>query len=184
MYRAIAWLAINRGVDMEDESSLVNLCTSTTITIGEPGDQVFVNGTLAPLEDYREEIEKTVSLVARIPEVRQAMVAQQRKLSEASKMVIVGRDIGTVVVPEAPLKLYFVAQSKERAQRRFLELKAQGYDISLKSVLSSISNRDKMDSERTHSPLQPADDAIIIDTEGLTVRQVEDRIFKLIESRS
>ena len=182
MYRALAWLAIEQGIDVEDEEALANLASSSTIGIGEKEGEVFVNGRLAPLEDQRTEIEKKVSLVARIPEVRRAMVDQQHQLAKGGKMVMAGRDIGTVVIPNAPLKLYFQASIQERAKRRYLEMQAQGHDVELDKVLDEIVTRDKLDSERAHSPLQPAEDARLIDTEGLTVVQVEDKILKLIEA--
>ena len=182
MYRALAWLAIEQGIDFEDEDALSNLASNSTIGIGGKDDEVFVNGRLAPLEEQRTEIDKKVSLVARMPEVRRAMVDQQRRLAKGGKMVMAGRDIGTVVVPNAPLKLYFQASVQERAKRRYLELQAQGHDVELDRVLDEIVARDRLDSERAHSPLQPAEDSRLIDTEGLTVVQVEEKILKLIEA--
>ena len=182
MYRALTWLAIDQGINVEDEASLAALSSSSTISLGEGEDEVFINDRLVPLEEQRIEIDKKVSLVAQVPEVREALVRQQKQLAEGGKMVIVGRDIGTVVVPDASLKLYFQASPLERSKRRHQELQARGHDVEIDQVLAEIETRDKLDSERAHSPLQPADDAHLIDTEGLIIEQVVQKILKLLEA--
>ena len=182
MYRALTWLAIDQGINVEDEGSLVVLSSSSTIGVGEGEDEVFINGKLVPLEEQRIEIDKKVSLVAQVPEVREALVHQQRQLAEGGRMVIVGRDIGTVVVPNAPLKLYFQASPLERSKRRYQELRARGHKVELDQVLEEMETRDKLDSERVHSPLIPADDAHLINTEELIIEQVVEKILKLIEA--
>jgi cytidylate kinase len=180
MYRALTWLAIEQNIDPNDEASLVSLAESATITVGENGEQVFINGRLVPLEEQRLEIGKTVSLVAQVPGVRNAMVHQQRQIAREGKIVMAGRDIGTVVAPSAPLKLYFQASGQERTKRRYEELRARGHAVELDQVLEEMAARDRLDSERVHSPLRPARDAHLIDTEGLTVEQVVEKLMELI----
>ena len=114
------------------------------------------------------------------PGVRNAMVEHQRTIASTGSIVIVGRDIGTVVLPNAPLKLYFEAPLKERAYRRYQEMVKQGRDIGLDDVIEEISKRDKLDSERKHSPMRPACDAHVINTQGLSVAQVVSLVMEYI----
>jgi len=180
MYRAITWLAMNQGINPQDEAALADLALRSDIQVDEKDARVLINGTSLPLEDQRKEIDKKVSLVARVQGVRKAMVKQQQTLAAKGKIVVAGRDIGTVVVPNAPLKLYFQASTQERAKRRYQELRDLGYPAEFNQVLEELSARDKLDSERTHSPLRPAADAHIIDSEGLTIEQVLEKILALI----
>ena len=183
MYRAITWLAIDQGINVEDHDSVSMLSSSSTIELGQREGEVFINGHLVPLEGKRIEIDKKVSLIARLPKVREILVEQQQHLAEGGNIVIVGRDIGTVVVPNAAVKLYFHASTLERSKRRYQELLSRGHDVELDQVLDEIVTRDKLDSERVYSPLQPATDAHIIDTEGLDIKEVVENILKLIEVR-
>ncbi len=181
MYRAMAWYAAEQGVDPLDEATLERLALAATMRMAEDDGTVFVNGRKAPLEERRREIDKTVSLVARVDGVRKAMVKQQRQIAATGGIVLAGRDIGTVVAPDAPLKLYLDASAKERALRRCKELEAQGLKVEFQSILTQLEGRDKMDTEREHSPLRPADDAHIITTEGITIEQVLKKALELAD---
>ena len=181
MYRAITWLAIDQGINVEDHASVSMLSSGSTIGLGQKEGEVFINGQLVPLESKRIEIDKKVSLIARLPKVREILVEQQQHLAEGGNIVIVGRDIGTVVAPDAAVKLYFQASTLERSKRRYQELLSRGHNVELHQVLDEIVTRDKLDSERVYSPLQPAADAHIIDTEGLDIKEVVENILKLIE---
>ena len=124
-----------------------------------------------------------VSLVSRVPEVRDAMVALQREMADRGSVVMVGRDIGTVVLPDAPLKIYLDASPEERARRRRQELLAVGRDETLEEVRKELALRDEIDSGRTASPLRPADDAVVIDTDQLTLDDVVERIMEAMPCR-
>jgi cytidylate kinase len=128
---------------------------------------------------FCQEVEEHVPLVARIAGIRQTMVQQQRRLAQQGEIVMAGRDIGTVVLPWAELKIFLTASTKERARRRHKELLARGENSSLEVILADLKKRDEMDIRRTVSPLKPAEDAIIINTENLSLEQVVDKIYTL-----
>jgi len=183
MYRALTWKALKTGIELEDEDKLSQLAAETNIELlsGEkPG--IFVDGKDVSDELRRQEVEKCVSLVSKVAEVRKAMVEKQRRMARKGKVVMAGRDIGTVVLPQADLKIFLVASPKERARRRYLELSNKGEKASYKVILDELMKRDKMDSQRAVSPLKPAKDAKIVDTEGLTLEQVVSKILTLIEA--
>ncbi len=181
MYRAVTWLAMSQGVDLDDEDALADLARHAEIEVAGRDGRAMVNGSPAPLEERRAEIDKRVSLVARVPGVRTALVEKQRRMAEEGGIVLAGRDIGTVVAPDAPLKLYFQASAEERAKRRYEELRRAGHPVEFNRVLEETLARDKLDSERANSPLRPAADARLIDSEGLTVADVVERIMEMIE---
>jgi cytidylate kinase len=181
MYRAVTWLAMERGVDPEDEAALTELASATCFQISEEDDQIRVDGAPIPLEEHRARIDQLVSLVSKIPGVRVALVCKQREIASMGGIVVAGRDIGTVVAPDAPVKLFLVASSRNRANRRHKELVEKGKRIEFAQVLKDLEARDKLDSERAHSPLRPARDAYLIDTDSLTVEQVMERALAIIE---
>jgi len=181
MYRAITWLALHRAVPVENTAALGDLAARTQIQVlGPDSDRVLVGEHEVEPELRAPEVESQVSLVARVPEVRRALVRQQRALAEKGKIVMVGRDIGTVVLPDADLKVFMLASAQERARRRWLELRAQSLDVDFPQVLRETQARDDLDSRRADSPLIPAKDAFLLDTEGLTVPQVVDRILQRV----
>jgi cytidylate kinase len=137
---------------------------------------VFIDGEDVSSKLLRPEIEGLVALIAKVAEVRQIMVSQQRKLAQRGKVIMAGRDIGTVVLPWAELKIFLTASTEERAKRRHRELVKRGENSSLETVLADLKKRDTMDINRTISPLKPAEDAVIINTEDLSLEQVVDRI--------
>lgn len=188
MYRAITATALQRGVDPHDPDALGRLARSVKMQV-EPGSpatgdtsRIFVDGVDVTEELRTQAVEDNVSIVSRAPEVREAMVAQQRSIAGQRPVVMVGRDIGTVVLPKADLKIYLDASIDERARRRHAEFEALGRDASHEAVLEDIRRRDQIDSERAVSPLRPADDARIIDTDGLTLEQVLEAALALLES--
>jgi len=181
MYRAVTWLALERKLDLHDEAALARLAEGIAITL-EDG-RLFVDGTDVSDKLRSSEVGEAVSLVSRVPGVRQAMVALQRELAREGGVVMVGRDIGTVVLPDAPLKVYLDASPEERVRRRHQELAAAGHDITVQQVRDELALRDAIDSERATSPLRPAEDAVIIDTDHLSLDEVVGRILELVSCR-
>jgi cytidylate kinase len=179
MYRAITWLALERGLDWEDEKALGELAVEANIELGSQA--VFVNGCDVSLEIRDEKVEKGVSIVARHSGVRRALVAKQRQMAQDGQVVMAGRDISTVVLPRAELKLYLTASAEERARRRYVELVQGGKKTDYEGVLAELKMRDKLDSERELAPLQIAPDAKIINTDGLSLEQVLAEIVSIIE---
>lgn len=181
MYRAIAAIALRLGVDPSDEQFLGTLARSTRMDVGstDNAERLTVNGEDVTGLLRTPDVEASVSLVARLPRVREILVAQQRRLAAGGRIVMAGRDIGTVVLPDAPLKLFLKASPEVRAQRRWKEMQAHGSHGTYDDVLANVRSRDEMDISRAASPLKPAGDAHIIDTDKLTLRQVVDRTVAL-----
>jgi len=182
MYRAFTWKVLKSGISIEDEQKLCQLANTTKF------DFVPLQGCyLSPFIDdedissklFYPEVEAHVSLVSKIAGIRQTLIQEQRKLARRGKVVMAGRDIGTVVLPWAELKIFLTASTEERARRRYKELLERGANSSLESVLAELKKRDEMDIHRTISPLKPAEDAIIINTENLSLEQVVDKIYTL-----
>jgi cytidylate kinase len=175
LYRAVAWLALRRGVKPSDAGGLTRLAQEADIGVSRPvstdGRQytVTVDGIDVTWEIRGADVEAIVSPVAATSGVRQALRQRQRQIGLAGKVVMVGRDIGTVVLPEADLKVYLTASPEERARRRFLELRARGAPADMAAVRASIDERDRIDSHRAVAPLKPADDALLIDSDGLSI---------------
>jgi len=183
VYRAFTWKVLKSGIPPGDEEKLCQLVNTTKF------DFVPIKSGwyLSPLIDDEDisskllcpEIEEQVSLTSKIAGVRQALVLEQRRLAQRGKLVMAGRDIGTVVLPWAELKIFLTASTEERAMRRYKELLERGENTSLEIVLADLKRRDKIDTHRTISPLKPAEDAIIIDTENFSLEQVIDKTYAL-----
>ena len=185
MYRAITWLALKNSTSMEDEAALGALAEDTPIRLdGQNSDQVLVGGISVGPELRESEVDHNVSLVSRVTAVRRALVNQQRNLASEGNIVVVGRDIGTVVLPDADLKIYITASVEERAQRRWREFQAQGREADYQWVLDETQARDDMDSQRADSPLKPAEDAWVLNTDGLTGVEVVDLIVQRVSGPS
>ncbi len=185
MYRAITWLALNQNVAVSDEEALGKLAEANPIGLdGQNGDAVLVGGHRLGPQLRAPEVTGQVSLVAKVSPVRRALVRQQRELAGKGKIVMIGRDIGTVVLPDADLKVYLQASAEGRARRRWLEMQEQGADVSFQQVLQETEARDEIDTGREDSPLVPAKDAFLLDTDGLGVEQVVDRIVQRIRDIS
>ncbi len=186
MYRAVTWLALDQGIDIADEEAITALAESVEINITRPtvddGRQytVYANGQDVTWEIRLPEVDANVSPVSAYPGVRQALTDQQRRIGRRGCIVMVGRDIGTVVLPEADLKVYLEATAEERAHRRYREILERGEEADYEKVLSAMRRRDKIDSERVAAPLRPADDAIIVDTTELSIAEVLVKVEELI----
>lgn len=180
MYRALTWRAIKLSIDLEDEEELSQLAANTKIEFAPPGDNVLIDGHDVTREIQDWEVEAGVSLVARVAGVRKVLVEQQRGLAQKGEIVMAGRDIGTTVLPHAELKVYLVASIEERARRRYLELVERGEAADYETILADLIRRDEIDSERPISPLQPAPEARIIDTDGLSADQVLSEILSMM----
>lgn len=189
MYRALTLVAIQRGIGPTDEQALIGLAQETQILITRPtvddgrAYSVFAQGQDVTWEIRSSEVEAQVSFVSRVPGVRDALVAQQRLMAEAGRVVMVGRDIGTVVVARAGLKVYLTASPEERARRRYKELQERGEAIDMEVLRQEMDRRDKIDSGRAHSPLRPAEDSHIVDTENRAIQEVVAEIERLLEAR-
>ena len=188
MYRAITFAAIEAGTDIADEAALGQLAESVSISVtligaGSASETVVcIDGVDITASLRRPDVEEAVSLVSRVPAVRDALVRQQREIAEQKAIVMAGRDIGTVVLPDADLKLYLDASVEERASRRHREFESLGHSLTHQDVLGDLRRRDQIDTERHVSPLRPADDAVIIQTDGLTLDQVMARVLAIVET--
>lgn len=179
MYRAVAFAAIQRGVDPMDEEPVAVISRDMELEVGDRG--VFVDGIDATVEIRGPEVSRAVSVVAANPAVRAELRARQRQwAAEHGGGVIEGRDIGTVVFPDAVLKVYLTASPEVRAQRRAKEMTELDYD----SVAADIARRDAADRGRDDSPLAEASDAVVVDTSGESIDEVVDRLMGLIEERT
>lgn len=185
MYRAVAWLALQRGLDLSNESAVTKLAEEVDFDIrsaskedGRTSD-VLADGGDITWEIRRPEVDANVSVVSAYPGVRRALSAQQRRIGLRGKIVMVGRDIGTVVLPEADLKIYLDASAEERARRRYKEIIARNEQADYDEILSRVRARDQIDSTRAVAPLKPADDAIILDSDKLSADEVFKRALEL-----
>ena len=189
MYRAVTWAALVRGLSVDDEPAVTALAGALQIDITPPTVDdgrmysVLVDGVDITWDIRTPDVDASVSTVSAYPGVRTAMVRHQRRLAAAGQVVMVGRDIGTVVLPDADRKFYLDASVEERARRRWLELRARGEDVDCELVLASMQRRDDIDSHREVSPLRAADDAIVLDTTHLGIQAVVDCLLSLVEGR-
>jgi cytidylate kinase len=187
MYRAITRAALERGIDVHDAAALTRLAASIdmSVVLTDPRDptqaRISIDGRDVTEHLRAPEVDENVSLVSRVAGVREALVQRQRAIAEPGRIVMAGRDIGTVVLPDAGLKVYLDASPEERARRRYGDFVASGRPATEDAVLQDLRRRDQIDRERDVSPLRPADDAVKIDTDGLTQEQVLERVLRLIE---
>ncbi len=185
MYRAVTWLALQRGVAISDESAVTALAEGTPIDVAPASRadgracDVIIEGRDITWETRLPEVEANVSAVSAYAGVRRALSAQQRRIGQRGKVVMVGRDIGTVVLPEADLKIYLDASAEERARRRFDETRARGSETQLDEILSKVQERDHIDSTRAVAPLRAADDAVLLDSDSLSADEVFARVMEL-----
>ncbi len=195
MYRAVTWATVARGIPTTDAAATGALANSLMIDVQSPGDAtdgrtatVLVDGIDVTWQIRAPEVERNVSAVSAHAQVRAALTLQQRQIglryrggdADRPGIVMVGRDIGTAVLPEAPLKIYLDASPAERARRRHAELAARGGSSSIDAILADIQRRDALDSGRAVAPLRPAADAVHFDTTGLSPAEVVARIMKRI----
>ncbi len=183
IYRGLAWLAQDQSVAADDTDELVKLAQEMQLICHiQPQDsaQIEINGELVTDALRTEETGEIASQIAPNPAVREALLQMQRRTRRAPGLVADGRDMGTVVFPDAQFKVFLTASAEIRAQRRFEQLKAKGFDVNLARLLESIQARDVRDSNRATSPLKPASDATVLDTSDLTIDEVVSRILDLI----
>jgi cytidylate kinase len=187
LYRLLAFAAGNHGVELSNEASLKLLAAHLDVqfsaaTNGQ-GQRIILEGDDVSQAIRSETVAAGASQVAALHTVREALLQRQRAFQEAPGLVADGRDMGTVVFPEAPLKIFLTASAEERARRRYLQLKAKGDDVSLSSLLDEIRARDERDTQRAVAPLKPAADAIQLDSTELSIDQVLERIMSEIALR-
>ena len=181
MYRMIALYSLENRVNLEDERSVVEMLENTKLDI--IGNQFFLNGKDVSAEIRTPEVSAVVSPVAAIKAVRVKLVELQREISKGKRIILDGRDIGTVVFPKAQVKIFLVASPEERARRRLNEYKEKGIEEDYESVLKSIKERDHIDSTRKESPLKKADDAIEIDSSKMSIDEVVEAISNCIDRK-
>ncbi len=185
MYRAAALAVMRRGIDPGDRTAVAGAVERVTIDL-EPsarGVRVFLDGEDVSDEIRTPEVTRSASAVSEVPRVRELLVAAQQRLGGAGGVVLEGRDIGTVVFPEADLKIYLIADLPVRARRRQAELAARGRTMDVIGVERELEERDARDSGRTHSPLCRAEDAVEVDTTGLTIEEQVAKVEELAHER-
>jgi cytidylate kinase len=182
MYRAVAQMALDRGIPLDDSAGLAELAEAITIEFRE--GRVVVDGRDVSTEIRTDRITQATRPVADAPPVREAMKRVQRRMAEGIDVVTEGRDQGSVVFPAAALKVFLTASPEERARRRHHEEAARGNAASLEAILAAQSQRDEGDRTRAVGAMKPADDAVIVETDGLTAEEVVNRLVAMIEARS
>jgi CMP/dCMP kinase len=187
MYRAITWLALERGIDIHDEAAVTALAEEAQIDVapaskpdGRAGD-VLVDGQDITWETRTRRVDENVSIVSTYAGVRKALSQQQRRIGQRGKIVMVGRDIGTVVLPDADLKIYLDATAEERARRRHDEIVARGGSPNYNEILKRVIDRDRIDSTRDVAPLKAADDAVVLDSDRLNADEVFEQVLALVK---
>lgn len=187
LYRLLAFAARNHGVDLANEDALKMLAAHLDVQFIAAaeghGQRIILEGEEVTEAIRNEQIGADASQVAALPAVREALLQRQRAFREAPGLIADGRDMGTVVFPDAPLKVFLTASAEERARRRYLQLKAKGDDVSLTSLLEEIRARDERDTQRAIAPLKPALDAIQLDSTELSIEQVLERILSEVADR-
>jgi cytidylate kinase len=183
MYRAVAWAAVHDAIPLDAEDRIAELAADATLVVGDR--VILINGHDVTRDIRTPDIDRAASAVARLPQVRAVLVARQRALGLNGLVVMEGRDIGTVVFPDADVKVYLDAAPEERARRRAADPSHAGNGkVPLADVKIEIEARDRADSTRESSPLMPAPDAHVIDTTGLTIEEVSERVLALVRTRS
>lgn len=187
MYRAVTWLALEKGIDVKDEAAVTALAEEAQIDIAPASradgriSDVLVNGKDITWEIRTRRVDANVSIVAAYRGVREALSQQQRRIGQRGKIVMVGRDIGTVVLPEADLKVYLDATAEERARRRYEEITAQGGKTDYEGILKRVIERDRIDSTRDVAPLKIAEDAIVVNSDRLSADEVFEQVLALVK---
>ena len=188
MYRALAYEALQTRTDADNEAALVRLCRDRAVRVALDaaaplGFRVFAGSQeLDEITLQSNEVTAIVSTIAKHAGVREAMVDEQRRIAGKGSVVMAGRDIGTVVLPNAPVKIFLTASVAARVERRLAQYKAAGVDVSTHQLSKEIEERDRLDRDRTVSPLLPAPDAHEVDSSGLTADQVVDAICAIVET--
>lgn len=184
MYRALTLAALNEHTNIDSEEELLSLLNKLTISFDQQSDgqHVFLNGEDVTLAIRSNDVTNSVSKVSAYKTIRKEMVIRQQKIAESMSIVMDGRDIGTVVLPNADLKIFLVASVFERAERRYKENISKGIQTDFEALKKEIADRDHYDSTRKNSPLVQAEDAILVDTSGLNIEEVVLKIENLMQS--
>ncbi len=186
LYRVLALAAAKRDVSLDDASKLVEIVNEVNLRFLAHDDldvKILLDEEDVSQELRTEQTGQNASKVAALPVVRAALLDKQRAFAQLPGLVTDGRDMGTVVFPKAILKIYLYASAEERARRRYLQLQDKGINVSLEQVADELAKRDSRDTERQHAPLKPAEDAVLIDTTGLSIAQVFANILQLIHEK-
>ena len=189
MYRAVTWAALERLGQVDDEARVTNLAREITIDVNPPSVQddrkadVLVDGQDVTWKIREKKVEANVSQVSAYAGVREELARHQRRIGLRGRVVMVGRDIGTVVLPEADLKIYLDASAEVRAQRRTDELLQRGKAADYQEILAAMRRRDEIDSNRAVAPLKPAKDAIVVNTDDLSIAEVTAKLKALVEAQ-
>lgn len=178
LYRVLGLAALRRGLDLAQVSELTALAGELPVLF--EGDQVWLEGEDVSALIRTEQAAAAASRVAAIPPVREALLGWQRRCAEPPGLVADGRDMGTVVFPAAPLKIFLTASAEERARRRYKQLKEKGLDVNFNDLVGEIRERDQRDTSRAVAPLMPAEDAFELDTTGLSIAEVTERVETLV----
>ncbi|HEU0297299.1 MAG TPA: (d)CMP kinase [Anaerolineales bacterium] len=185
MYRAVTWLVLKLDIDPREEAKVTALAEQTQIDVAPASKQdgrvcdVLIAGKDITWETRLPEVDANVSIVSAFHGVRAALSQQQRRIGQRGKVVMVGRDIGTVVLPEADLKIYLDASAEQRAKRRYEEIVARGGQADYNEILAKVIERDRIDSTRDVAPLKAADDAVVIDSNQLNANEVFEQVLAL-----
>jgi len=182
LYRIIAVVALRQGVPLRDAASLAALCAELQIVFG--AGSVTVNGDDLTDAIRTEDAGSAASVVAALPPVREAILTLQQEFRRAPGLVADGRDMGTVVFPDAPVKIFLDASAEARAERRYNQLKNKGLGVSLRALLEQIQERDARDRERAVAPLRPAEDALIVDSTQMTIDEVVATVMAQLTSKA
>jgi len=187
IYRAITWKVLKNNININDEEMISHLVSDIRLNIERINNKslndyyhIFIDGEDVTGEIRNPRIDQNVSQIARLPKVRKQLICLQRELAEKGNIVMEGRDIGSVILPQADIKFYFTASEEERIKRRYKELIKKGYNIDYELVKKQIIQRDKIDSKRKYAPLIKAKDAILIDSTKKNIEEVKDKILKII----
>jgi len=183
MYRAVGVLAHERRIATDDDQRLADLVGALRFELVDGGERLLVDGRDVSVVIRQPEAGELASRVSTRPVVRERLVALQREFGAAGGVVMEGRDIGTVVCPDAPVKLYLTAEPAERARRRAVELRQRGQSVEETALARELSERDRRDTTRSHSPLRPAGDAVVLDTTHLDLEAVVDAMERIVRAR-
>jgi len=185
MYRAVTWIALDHDIDVHDEEAVTALAGSAAIDVAPASKSdgracdVLIAGKDITWETRLPDVDANVSVVSAYRGVRAALSKQQRRIGQRGRVVMVGRDIGTVVLPEADLKIYLDASAEVRAKRRFKEMTERGANVDYENILAKVMERDRIDSTRDVAPLRAADDAVVIDSDKMNADEVFEQVLAL-----
>ena len=185
MYRAVTVLALENGVALDDEEVITNLLKNSTLEIipESNGQKIFLNGRDVTELIRTPRVSELVAKVSVLPKVRQYLTKLQQEIVAKGNVIADGRDIGTVVMPDAEVKIFLTASPAERARRRYQELSEKGFMVNYEEILQDVKERDEMDQTRQISPLRQAPDAILVDTTGLKIEEVVEKLLEIVRRK-